>query len=131
MDRGFDTDCLVRDVRREARFSRGRAYECACAVVILAAFILSGCDSASFVPPLPAGLVGPGSGTPGTAAAPAAGVASVATTTGARPIELIAGPREAAESEELKGRARIQAGIDKVRMGLTSLPEVARVTTTF
>ena len=91
----------------------------ACAVVILAAVVLSGCDSASFVPPRPAGLVGPGSGTPGTATAPAAGVAAGATTTGARPIELIASHREATESEELKSRARVQAGIDKVRIRIS------------
>jgi hypothetical protein len=46
-------------------------------------------------------------------------VAAGATTTGARPIELIAGPREASESEELKGRARSQAGIDRVRIRIS------------
>ena len=123
MDRGFDTYSLVVDVRTEAGFSKGRACAFACAGVILAAVVTSGCDSASFVPPRPAGLVGPGSGTPGTAAAPAAGVVSGAITTGARPIELIAGPREATESEELKGKARAQAGIDKARIRISVVGE--------
>jgi hypothetical protein len=119
VDRVFDTYSLVGDVKREALISRRRAYACACAVVLLAAVVLPGCDSTSFVPPRPAGLVGPGSGTPGTATTPAAGVVSGATATGARPIELIASHREATESEELKGRARAQAGIDKVRIRIS------------
>jgi ABC-type sugar transport system substrate-binding protein len=115
VDRGFDTESLVGDLRSQAQISRGRACAFACAGVILAgAVVFSGCDSASFVPPRPAGLVGSGAGAPTATTEPAAGAVSGATTTGARPIELIVGHREAAESEELKGKARAQAGTDKV-----------------
>jgi hypothetical protein len=119
VDRGFDTYNLVGDMRSEARISRRRAFAFACVGSILAAAVVaSGCDSASFVPPRPAGLVGPGSGAPGSPAAPAAGVTG-APTAGARPIELIVGHREVDESEDLKAKARAQAGIDKARIRIS------------
>src|SRR5262249_30027928 len=89
-----------------------------CGALLLTAGLLAvGCDSASLAPPRPAELGGAGVGTapvPGTSSLPVRTPSSPAASI--KPIELIAGPREPEESEMLKGGARIQAGLDKVRI---------------
>ena len=84
-------------------------------LVIMAAVVLSGCDSAIVrAAPRPAGLwSGSGSGTPGTGHAPAARSGGWRDhKRGPGPIELIDEfSRGQRESEELKSRARVQAGL--------------------
>ena len=78
---------------------RPRRVPAGAALVVMAAWASLGCDSFSFVPPQPEELRGTGDLVPV-----------------AKSIELVLGPHEPDELEVWKSQARMQAGIDKVKL---------------
>jgi hypothetical protein len=89
---------------------------------VLALGLLSwGCDSDWFVPSRPAELTRPvaAASPASTPAAPASSVAAPGTgrtAVGARTLELIVGPRSPVQAEMTQNSARLQAGLDKIRI---------------
>jgi ABC-type sugar transport system substrate-binding protein len=90
------------------------------ALAVSAAVTSIGCDSSTFLPPPPDGLRGASEDTSSndTVAVPPALEGS---SVGARSIEMILDRREPAEIDAVKAAARMQAGIDKVKLRTTVL----------
>jgi ABC-type sugar transport system substrate-binding protein len=82
-----------------------------------------GCESGSFMPPPPPELQSPGAeAAPANTAVPALDGLEIAPV-GGKPIELILGRHGAVESEAYATAARVQAGLDKVKLKIDILGE--------
>jgi ABC-type sugar transport system substrate-binding protein len=83
---------------------------------VLLAFVLAGgCDSASFVPPLPEELRTGDTAPPAATPPPAPDLLPTALSA-TKAVELILNRHEPEEAEILKSAARVQAGFDKVKL---------------
>jgi ABC-type sugar transport system substrate-binding protein len=91
-------------------------------VVLLAGWASFGCDSASFVPPVNPELRGDAGAAPvaATSPSPIPSLSDVAPAP-ARPIELVLAYHNPDETELWKTAARTQAGLDKVKLHVTTL----------
>ena len=92
------------------------------------ALVSAGCDSGSFVPPRPpelgGGEIGPvaAAGSAPGAAVPGRG-STTAPLAGARAIELVLGRRDPDSADEMKQKARTQAGIESLRIQVEMVGE--------
>ncbi len=98
-----------------------------CWLLLLIGLVCGGCDSESFVPARPAELGGSNAGLAGgtsvTTPTTSQPFSSTALHSGARAIELIAGPRSPDDSALLKLTARAMAGREKSRILISVMGE--------
>lgn len=106
------------DPRHRPRADRGAARLSGWSLILGVVLLAAGCDTFTFTPPRPAELAG-------KAKTPRAGAGEATATPSSRTIEVVLLPRIEADVESLKTAARLQAGIDKVRIQVSAPPEGA------